>query len=248
MPPKQPDFRTPIRGRKLAPRRARFIMEFVTTGNGAQAVIAAGYKTRNPLRLAGVLRFHLKEYIDQAVAVRLTGLQPVALKTIVYLAGSAKSEAVRLTAAKDIMDRGNHLAGTRHITEPHAGTTDKALWDRICRGIGEARARELFPDIAPPPAVIEIVGEHVAGNGQGHGQPEPPGAPPASPVASALPAPEPEPVQPPGADQYALEPVQVPRHALEPAATTPAAPDPGAPPPAAVDLIAPGAHDPEGEA
>lgn len=149
-------FHTPVQGRELAPKRAAFVRMYVELGNGEEAVTRAGYATKDPARYARVLKHRLRDYIEEEVTQRLAVEQPVALHTILDLAANAKSESVKLGAARDILDRGNNLRGERRIAEPNAGQSDVALWKEIERKLGPERAKQMFPELVPQEEPIQI--------------------------------------------------------------------------------------------
>ena len=60
-------------GHKLTPREDRFITEYVKTGNASQAVIEAGYSTKNPYQYSDNLKRKL--YIQEEIDYRLKQLQ-----------------------------------------------------------------------------------------------------------------------------------------------------------------------------
>ena len=57
-------------GHKLTPKEAKFIDEYIKTGNGQKSVIEAGYNSKNPRGYAQTLL--TKEYIAEEINYRLS--------------------------------------------------------------------------------------------------------------------------------------------------------------------------------
>lgn len=60
-------------GHPLTPKEAKFIAEYIETGNGAQSVIRAGYTSKNPKGYANTLL--TKEYVSREIEHRLKSIQ-----------------------------------------------------------------------------------------------------------------------------------------------------------------------------
>ena len=77
------------------------------------AAIKAGYPEKSASSKGRSLAVDHATAIDKAVATRIGRKQGFALNIIVDLANNAENERVRLDAAKDILNRGAHVTGTR---------------------------------------------------------------------------------------------------------------------------------------
>jgi hypothetical protein len=118
---------------ELDDREARFVVEYVirsgTQGAGADAALAAGYSNGNRdaahsqasrlLRRPKVLRA-----IRAEVGRRIAAAAPLGLAVLETLARSARSEQVRLAAARDLVDRGYGPVVSRNAsTNVNVGTS-----------------------------------------------------------------------------------------------------------------------------
>lgn len=65
-----PDVFTTNSGHKLTPKEAKFIDEYIRTGNGQQSVIEAGYNSKAPHTYANTLL--KKDYIAEEINYRLS--------------------------------------------------------------------------------------------------------------------------------------------------------------------------------
>ena len=68
--PKERQNFTTHTGHKLTPKEAKFIDEYIKTGNGLKSVVEAGYTSKNPRGYAQTLL--TKEYIAEEINYRLT--------------------------------------------------------------------------------------------------------------------------------------------------------------------------------
>ena len=89
----------------LTDKQDIFIKEFSLTGNATQSAIKAGYSPRTSYAKGHTLKSQFAREIEDETRRLIQGAIPGALAQIVDLAASAQSEAVRLQAAKDILDR-----------------------------------------------------------------------------------------------------------------------------------------------
>ena len=98
----------------LTDKQDIFIKEFSLTGNATQSAIKAGYSPRTSYAKGHTLKSQFAREIEDETRRLIQGAIPGALAQIVDLAASASSEAVRLQAAKDILDRAG-LKPTKRI-------------------------------------------------------------------------------------------------------------------------------------
>lgn len=91
---------------ELPKQRATFVAHYVETGDHVGAARHAGYK--RPHEQGPRLRKELQDHIAHATRERMGNAAPKALQTLIDLSTSARSEAVKLAAAKDLMDRAGY--------------------------------------------------------------------------------------------------------------------------------------------
>ena len=89
----------------LTEKQTAFIKEFAMSGNGTQSAIKAGYSEKTAYQKAHQLKYQFIKEIEDETRRMMQGAVPGALAQIVDVAATATSEAVRLQAAKDILDR-----------------------------------------------------------------------------------------------------------------------------------------------
>jgi phage terminase small subunit len=89
----------------LTDKQAEFVRQFALTGNATQSAISAGYSERTSYQKGHQLRYQFTREIEEEARRLMQLAVPGALAQVVDLAASAQSEAVRLQAAKDILDR-----------------------------------------------------------------------------------------------------------------------------------------------
>ena len=89
----------------LTDKQAEFVRQFALTGNATQSAIRAGYSERTSYQKGHQLRYQFTREIEEETRRLMQLAVPGALAQVVDLAASAQSEAVRLQAAKDILDR-----------------------------------------------------------------------------------------------------------------------------------------------
>lgn len=147
-------FVTPT-GRALKPARILFCKVFVDTGDYTIATRAMGYTGPYPEQYGKSLKHQLRAVWEPLLSDRLADLQVKALQ-VLEGALSSTDEKIQLIAARDIMDRGQHLRGMRSESGPMDGMTEKQIIDKITRAIGKDKAALLFPDLFPPDPPILI--------------------------------------------------------------------------------------------
>lgn len=86
---------------ELTPKQDKFLKSYLETGNGTKAALEA-YDTTDYKTAGAIASENLKK---PSIMEKFKAAQDIAHSTIVSLATGAENEAVRLNAAKDIMDR-----------------------------------------------------------------------------------------------------------------------------------------------
>jgi len=92
-----------------------FVANFILHGNAAKAARDAGYGNVNDSakRRGHELKLRYKDYIAQQIANNISGYAPAALAMIADIATNGESEAIRLKAAIDLMDRAGYKPTTK---------------------------------------------------------------------------------------------------------------------------------------
>ena len=85
-------------------QQERFVEMFLLTGNAARAAEIAGYGS--PKQRGKELKNKYKEQIEDRQKRMLQDSVPLAINQLINLVQEAESEAVRLNAVKDLLDRG----------------------------------------------------------------------------------------------------------------------------------------------
>jgi hypothetical protein len=89
----------------MSDKMERFVEFYSLSGNATQAAINAGYSEKTAKQQGYKLKHQLQDQIEEQVKKVLVQKIPAALNWVSDLAESAQSEAVRLGAIKDILDR-----------------------------------------------------------------------------------------------------------------------------------------------
>ena len=102
----------------IAPKTEKqkdFVANFILHGNAAKAARDAGYGNVNDSakRRGHELKLRYKDYIAQQIANNISGYAPAALAMIADIAKNGESEAIRLKAAIDLMDRAGYKPTTK---------------------------------------------------------------------------------------------------------------------------------------
>ena len=102
----------------IAPKTEKqkdFVANFILHGNAAKAARDAGYGNINDSakRRGHELKLRYKDYIAQQIANNISGYAPAALAMIAEIAKNGESEAIRLKAAIDLMDRAGYKPTTK---------------------------------------------------------------------------------------------------------------------------------------
>ena len=85
-------------------QQERFVEMFLLTGNAAKAAEIAGYGS--PKQRGYELKNKFKNLIEERQKRMLQDSIPLAINQLITMVQSAESEAVRLNAVKDLLDRG----------------------------------------------------------------------------------------------------------------------------------------------
>ena len=85
-------------------QQERFVEMFLLTGNAAKAAEIAGYGS--PKQRGYELKNKFKNLIEERQKRMLQDSIPLAINQLINMVQSAESEAVRLNAVKDLLDRG----------------------------------------------------------------------------------------------------------------------------------------------
>jgi phage terminase small subunit len=119
----------------LAPKKQRFLREYVRRGDSYEAYVAAGYKdTRNARASAGKLLRQMSPYLRQATDDHLESVEMAILgnKVLVELAENGKNEAVRFNAAKELRGKASvDKPAETVVTHKHETLSNDDLDQRI---------------------------------------------------------------------------------------------------------------------
>ena len=133
----------------LTNRQDAFIKEFSLTGNATQSAIRAGYSEKTAHAKGHSLKSQFANEIEAETRRLIQGAIPGALAQVVDLAASAQSEAVRLQAAKDIMDR----AGLKPTERIEQVTVEKST-DELRRELAQLMGSFTEPDDEEEPVTL----------------------------------------------------------------------------------------------
>ena len=86
-------------------KQERFIESYCLTGNAAKAAEMAGYSKKGLKQMGHMLKQQFEREIEDRKKKMIQDAVPAALTQISRLSTGAESENVRLSAAKDILDR-----------------------------------------------------------------------------------------------------------------------------------------------
>ncbi len=101
--------------RKPTAQQEKFLDYFLLSGNATKAAAHAGYGA--PKQRGYEQKKKLKDQIDAGQKAMLAESVPIAMNNIINLAQNAESEAVRLNACKDLMDRAGFKPTEKTETE-----------------------------------------------------------------------------------------------------------------------------------
>lgn len=86
-------------------KQEKFIEEYCRTGNATQSAIYAGYSEKSAVQAGYRLKTQFSEEIVERTRRIVLDMVPSSLGAIKDLVERGESEAVRLAAAKDVLDR-----------------------------------------------------------------------------------------------------------------------------------------------
>ena len=89
-------------------KQEAFVEEYCKSGNAAQSAIKAGYSEKVAKQKGYLLKEQFAREIEEKTKKMLQDCVPGALAQLQNLSGTAISEAVRLGAVKDILDRAGY--------------------------------------------------------------------------------------------------------------------------------------------
>ena len=101
--------------RKMTPQQEKFLDYYLLSGNATKAAEHAGYGA--PKQRGYDQKRKLKTQIEEGQKAMLKESVPIAMNNIINLAQNAESEAVRLNACKDLMDRAGYKPTEKTETE-----------------------------------------------------------------------------------------------------------------------------------
>jgi phage terminase small subunit len=90
------------------PKQEAFVEEYCKSGNAAQSAIKAGYSEKVAKQKGYLLKEQFSREIEEKTKKMLRDCVPGALAQLKNLSDSAISEAVKLGAIKDILDRAGY--------------------------------------------------------------------------------------------------------------------------------------------
>lgn len=83
----------------------KFVEQYCLTGNATQSAIVAGYSSKTAGQKGHELKQRFFQEIEDRTKKMVQDMVPVSLAMLRTLVESAESEAVRLSAVKDVLDR-----------------------------------------------------------------------------------------------------------------------------------------------
>ena len=83
----------------------KFVEQYCLTGNATQSAIVAGYSPKTAGQKGHELKQRFFQEIEDRTKKMVQDMVPVSLAMLRTLVESASSEAVRLSAVKDVLDR-----------------------------------------------------------------------------------------------------------------------------------------------
>ena len=89
----------------MSEKAVRFIEHYCLTGNATKSAIVAGYSERTAKQKGYELKKTYSGEIEEKTRKMVQDMVPVSLAMLRTLVESASSEAVRLSAVKDVLDR-----------------------------------------------------------------------------------------------------------------------------------------------
>lgn len=127
-------------------KRRRFVELYARSGNATQSARDAGYSDKSITSAASRLTRELALEIQQEIAHQIGATAPIALGAIVKLVSSTDTDdRVRLSAAKDILDRAGYNATNR----VEVATMDNKSDDELRQELRELMGNVI--DVTPEP-------------------------------------------------------------------------------------------------
>ena len=101
--------------RQITKQQEKFLDYYLLSGNATKAAEHAGYGA--PKQRGYDQKRKLKLHIEEGQKAMLKESVPIAINAILALAANAESEAVRLNACKDLLDRAGYKPTEKTETE-----------------------------------------------------------------------------------------------------------------------------------
>ena len=133
----------------LTDKQSTFIKEYAMSGNATQSAIKAGYSEKTAYAKGHSLKEQFAREIEEETRRMMQAAVPGALAQVVDLAATAQSEAVRLQAAKDILDR----AGLKPTERIEQITIEKST-EELRRELAQLMGSFTEPDDEEEPVTL----------------------------------------------------------------------------------------------
>jgi hypothetical protein len=138
--------------RELTEKQAAFVKEYVSNGgNGKAAAIAAGYSEATAHSIAVQLKRNplIQQAVQKEIVTQMGYAAVPALARIVQLVDGARSDYVRLEAAKDLLNRSGFQAPTRVDHRLDAGLSVTLSLGKATQTGGGVEMKEVS-EVTPP--------------------------------------------------------------------------------------------------
>jgi hypothetical protein len=138
--------------RELTDKQAAFVKEYVGNGgNGQAAAIAAGYSKQSANSIAVQLKRNplIQQAVQKELVTQMGYAAVPALARIVQLVDGARSDYVRLEAAKDLLNRSGFQAPTRVDHRLDAGLSVTLSLGKATQTGGGVEMKEVS-EVTPP--------------------------------------------------------------------------------------------------
>ena len=125
-------------------KQEAFVEEYCKSGNAAQSAIKAGYSEKVAKQKGYLLKEQFAREIEDKTKKMLQDCVPGALAQLQNLSSGAISEAVRLGAVKDILDRAGYKPVERvDQTISHAEMSNEELMRELKALTGSTEVEEI---------------------------------------------------------------------------------------------------------
>jgi len=125
-------------------KQEAFVEEYCKSGNAAQSAIKAGYSEKVAKQKGYLLKEQFAREIEERTKKMLQDCVPGALAQLQNLSSTAISEAVRLGAVKDILDRAGYKPVERvDQTISHAEMSNEELMKELKALTGSTEIEEI---------------------------------------------------------------------------------------------------------